>query len=119
MQLTLSIAIIQVTTSCCIHAGFELIFSVTVMLVDLFVAIMLVTVSVTIMQLEVSILLMQVTVSAANIWVKIFSVIMQVGVCYKYAGGIFFSALCTQLFLFYHNYAGDCFCHSYVSDNFK
>ena len=26
MQLTLSIAIIQVTTSCCIHAGFELIF---------------------------------------------------------------------------------------------
>ena len=52
MQLTLSIAIIQVTTSCCIHAGFELIFSVTVMLVDLFVAIMQVTVSVTIMQLR-------------------------------------------------------------------
>ena len=56
------------------------------MLVDLFVAIMQVTVSVTTMQLEVSVLLMQVTVSAANIWVKIFSVIMQVGVCYKYAG---------------------------------
>ena len=50
---------------------------------------------VTIMQLEVSAAHMQVTVSAANMWMTIFIVIMQMGVCYNYAGGIFCSALCT------------------------
>ena len=36
---------------CCIHAGFELVLSVTGMLVDLFVTVMKVTVSVAIIQL--------------------------------------------------------------------
>ena len=56
---------------------------------------MQVTVSVAIMQLEVSTAHMQVTVSATNVWMTIFIVIMQMGVCYNYAGGIFCSALCT------------------------
>ena len=43
--------------------------------------------------------LMQVTVCAANIWVKIFIVIMQVGVCCNYTSGIFCNALYTWLFL--------------------
>ena len=68
---------------------------VTGMLVDLSVAIKQVTVSVAIMQLEVSAAHMQVTVSAANMWVTIFIVIMHMGVCCNYAGGIFCSALCT------------------------
>ena len=71
--------------------------SVTVMLVNLFVAITLVTVSVAIMQLEVSAALIQVKVSAANMWVIIFIVIMQVGVCFNYIGGIFCSTLCTTV----------------------
>ena len=71
-----------------------MILSVTVMLVDLFVAIMQVTVSVAIMQLEVSAAL-KATASAVNMWVTIFIVIMQVGFCCNYASGIFCSALCT------------------------
>ena len=51
---------------CCILAGFQVLLSVTVMLVDLSVIIMHVTVSVAVMQLEVSVAHMQVTVSAAN-----------------------------------------------------
>ena len=58
---------------CCIFAGFQVLLSVTGMLVDLFVTIMQTTVSVVVMQLEVSAVHMQVT----------------------YAGGIFCSALCT------------------------
>ena len=59
----------------------QVLLSATVMLVNLFVAIM---------QLEVSGALMQVIVSAANMWVTIFVVIMQVGsLCCNYAGGIF------------------------------
>ena len=53
---------------CCIYAVFELVLSVTGMLVDL---------SVTIMQLESSAAHMQVTVPAANMRVAIFIVIMQ------------------------------------------
>ena len=56
----------------------QIVFSVIVMLVDLFVAIVDVTGSVAIMQLEVSAALMQVTVSASNL--TIFIVFMQVGV---------------------------------------
>ena len=59
---------------------------------------MQVTVSVAIMQLEVSTAHMQVTVSAANVLMTIFIVIMQMGVCYNYADGIFCSALCRWLF---------------------
>ena len=70
--------------------------SATVMLVDLFVAIVKVTISVAIMQLEVSATLIQVKVSAANMWVAIFIEIMQVGGLWcNHAGGIFYSALCT------------------------
>ena len=38
-------------------------------------------------------------VSAVNIWVTILIVIMQVGVWYNYAGGIFYSGLCIWLLL--------------------
>ena len=80
---------------CYIFAGFQVLLSVTCKLVDLSVAIMQVTVSVAVIQLEVSAAHMQVTVSAGNMWVTVFIVIMQMGVCYNYAGGIFCSALCT------------------------
>ena len=94
MQLTLSMAIMQVVM-CCIFAGFEAVLSVNGMLVDLSVTIMQVTVSVAVMQLEVSAAHMQVIVSATNMWVTILIVIMQMGVCCNYAGGIFCCALCT------------------------
>ena len=80
---------------CCIYAGFEVVLSLTGMLVDLSVVIMQVTVFVAIMQLEGSAAHMQVPVSAANMWVTIFIVIMHMGVCYNYAGGIFCKALYT------------------------
>ena len=51
MQLTLFMAIMQAATSCCIYAGFEVVFFVTGMLVDLSVAMKQVTVPVAIMQL--------------------------------------------------------------------
>ena len=51
--------------------------SATLMLVDLFVAVMKVTVSVAIMQFKVSATLMSVKISAANTWVTIFIEIMQ------------------------------------------
>ena len=59
---------------------------------------MQVTVSVAIMQLEVSAAHIQVTVSAINMWMTIFIVIMQMVLCHNYAGGVFYSALCTWLF---------------------
>ena len=52
--------------------------SATLMLVDLFVAVMKVTVYVAVMQLEVSATLMQVKISIANICVTIFFEIMYV-----------------------------------------
>ena len=75
-----------------------MVLSVTGMLVDLSVTVMQVTVSVAIMQLEVSAAHKQVTVSATNMWMTIFIVIKQMGVCYNYAGGISCSALCIWLF---------------------
>ena len=89
---------------CCISAGFQVLLSVTGMLMDLSVTIMQVTPSVAIMQLDVSAAHMQVTVSAANMWVTIFIVIKQMGLCKwyfycNYAGGIFCSVLCTRLCL--------------------
>ena len=68
---------------------------VTMKLIYVSMAIMQVTVSVAVIQLEVSATYVQVTLSAANMWVKIFFVIMQIGVCCNYAGGIFCSTLCT------------------------
>ena len=56
---------------CCIYVGFEMVLFVTVMLVNLSVAIKQVTVFVAIMQLEVSGAHMQVTVSATKIWMTI------------------------------------------------
>ena len=72
---TLSMAIMQVTTSC-IYAGFEVVPFVTGMLVDFSVAIKQVTVSVAIMRLGVSGAHMQVTVSAAKMWFTNFVVIL-------------------------------------------
>ena len=77
---------------CCILAGFQMLLSVTGMLVDLSVTIMQVTVSVAVMQLEVSVAHMQVTVSAPNIWVTILTIIMQMGV-YVAIMHVAFSAL--------------------------
>ena len=56
---------------CCILAGFQVLLSVTGMLVDLSVTILQVTVSVAGMQLKISATHMQVPVSAANMWVTI------------------------------------------------
>ena len=66
--------------------------SVTLTLVDLFVAVMKVTV--VIMKLEVSATVMPVKISASNMWVTNFTEIMQVGVCCNHAGGISYIALC-------------------------
>ena len=77
MELTLSLAIMQVLKFHCKYAGG---ISVTLMLMNLFVAIKELTVSVAIIQLEVSATLMQVTVSAANMHMTIFIIIMQMGV---------------------------------------
>ena len=65
MQLTLSMAIMQVKTFC-IYAGFEVVVFVTGMLVDVSVVIKQVPVSVGIMQLDVFGAHVQVTVSAAK-----------------------------------------------------
>ena len=65
---------------CCIFAGFQVLLSVTSMLVDLSITVMQVIVSVAVMQLEASAANVQVTVSAANMWVTIFIVIVQMGV---------------------------------------
>ena len=64
MQVTTSVAIMQVLRLYCNYAGGTL--SIIVILVDLSFATMHVTVSVAIIQLEVSSALMQVTVSASN-----------------------------------------------------
>ena len=69
----------SVDNVCCILAVFQILLSVTGMLVDLSLIIMQVTVFVAVMQLEVSAAHVQVTVFAANMWVTIFIVIMQMG----------------------------------------
>ena len=74
---------------CDIFEGFQVLLSVTVMLVDLSVTIMQVIVSVAVMLLEVSAAHMQVPVSAANMWVAIFIAIMQMGVSVTVMQGLF------------------------------
>ena len=73
---------------CCIYAGFEVVLSVTSILVDLSVAIM------------------QVTGSAANMWVTIFIVIMHIGV----------SVAIMQVVFSVVHYAHDCFYCNYSVD---
>ena len=90
---------------CYIYAGFEVILSVTKILVDIFVAITQVNGSIAIMQLEVSAAFLQVTVSAANMWVKIFIVIMQMGVTATIMQ-VLFSAVDYVYDCFNCNYAG-------------
>ena len=85
---------------------FEVVLSVTGMLVDLFVAIMQVTVSVAIMHLDVSAAIMQMTVSAANMWVTIFIAIMQMGVSIAFMQVVFSAVDCGHD-RFYCNYASD------------
>ena len=89
----------------------------TLMLVDLFVAVMKVTVSVAIIQLEVSATLKPVKISVANMWVTIFLEIMQVGVVAVMQ--VEFSTVHYAHDYFYCNYAGGCFCCSRVCDSFK
>ena len=85
MQLTLSMAIMQLTTSVAFMQDLRWYF-VTGMLVDLSVAIIKVTISVDYFLL----------VSAANTWVTVFIVIIVDGsLCCNYAGVIFCSALYT------------------------
>ena len=91
---------------CAKFEDFEVVLSVTGMLVDLFVAIMQVTVSVAIMHLDVSAAIMQMTVSAANMWVTIFIVIMQMGVSVAIMQ-VIFSAVHYAHDCVYCNYAGD------------
>ena len=91
---------------CCILAGFQVLLSVTDMLVDLSVTIMQVTVSVAVMQLEVSAAHMQVTISTGNMWVTIFIVIMQMGVSVAILQ-VVFCAVHYAHDCVYCNYAGD------------
>ena len=91
---------------CCILVGFQLLLSVTGMLVDLSVTIMQVTVSVAVSQLEVSAAHMQVTVSAAKKWGTIFIVIMQMAVSVAIMQ-VIFSAM---------HYTHDCVYCNYASD---
>ena len=58
------------------------------------------------------------TVSAANMWVTIFVVIMQMGVSVAIMQ-VVFSAVHYALDCFYCNYASDSFFYSYVGDSFK
>ena len=69
-----------------------MVFSVTSMVEDLSVAIMLVAVFVAIMQLEVSAAHIQVIVSAANTWTTVFIVIMQMGGSVAIMQVVFFAA---------------------------
>ena len=97
---------------CYILAGFQVLLSVTGMLVDHSVTIMQVAVSVAAMQLQVSAAPLQVTVSATNIWVTIFMVIMQMGD----------SLAIMQMVFSVLYYAHDClvtFLYSYVGDSSK
>ena len=95
-----------------------MVYSTTIMLVDLFVSIAQVTDSVAIIQLEVSAAFMQVKVFAANKWVTIFIEIMQMGISVAIMQ-VVFSAVHYAHYHFYCNCAGDCFCCSYVCDSFK
>ena len=93
---------------CCIYIGFEMVLSVTGMLVDL---------SVAIMQLEGSAEHMKVTVPATNFYVATFIVIMQMGVSFAIMQ-VVFSAVHYAYDCFYYNYADDSLFYSYVSDSF-
>ena len=90
----------------------------TLVLVDLFVAVMKVTVSVAIMQLEVSATLIPAKISAANMWVTIFFEIMQLGVSVAIMLVVFSTVHYVHDY-FYCNYAGGCLHYSHVCDNFK
>ena len=60
------------------------------------------------MQLEVSAVLLRVAISAANMWVTIFIVIMQMGISIAIMQ-VLFSAVNYAQGSFYCNYAGDSF----------
>ena len=87
---------------CCIFANFQVLLSVTGMLVDISVTIMQVTVAD--MQLEVSTTHMQVTVSSANVWMTVS--IMQMGLSVAVVL-VVFSAVHYAYNCVYCNYAGD------------
>ena len=91
---------------CCILAVFQVLLSVTGMLVDLSVTIMQVTVSVAVMQFEVSVSHMQVTFAEANMWVTIFIVIMQMVVSVAIMQVVISVVHYTHDFV-YCNYEGD------------
>ena len=61
---------------------------------------------------------MQVTDSAANLWVTIVNVIMQMGVSVAIMQ-LVFSAVLYANDCFFCNYAGEPFFYSYVGDSFK
>ena len=102
---------------CCILADFQVLLSVTGMLVDLSVTIMQVTVSAAVMQLEVSAVHMQVTVSAANMWVTIFIVIMQMGVSVQLCRWYFLQCIMHMAVSIVIMQVT--FLYSYVGDSFK
>ena len=104
MQLTLSVAIMQVT-----YVAFVEVLRWYLLLLeclDLSVAIKQVTISVAMMQLEVSGAHMQVTVSTAKMWLAIFIVIMQMGVSVAIMQ-VVFSAVHYAHDCFFCNYAGE------------
>ena len=84
--------LLQLCKFCSSIATVQVLLSVIVMLVDLFVAVMHVIASVAITLFKVCTALMQVTVSSSKMWVTIFVVFMEVAVCCNYAGGYFGSA---------------------------
>ena len=74
--------------------------------------------TVAIMHLEVSAAFKQVKVFAANMWVTIFTEIINLGVSVAIMQVVFFAVQYAHDY-FYRNYAGDCFCCSYLCDSFK
>ena len=62
---------------------------------------------------DIFVAFMQVKVSAGNMWVTMFFEIMHVGVSVSVMR-VVFSAVHYAHDYFYYNYAGDCFCCSYV-----
>ena len=92
--------------------------SATLMLVDLFLAVMKVTICVAITQFEVSATLMSVKISAANMWVTILIEIMKAGASVAIMQ-VVFSTVHYAHDYFYCNYAGGCFRCSHVCDSSK
>ena len=104
--------------TCGIDAGFEVVLSVTVMFVDLSLGKYADNCFCCNYVVRSFCSTYAWTVSAANIWVTLFIVIMQMAVSVAIMQ-VLFSAVQYAHDCFYCNYAGDSFYYSYVGNSFK